>query len=163
MSCSFCQRIERPLSQLLSDLSISPELVTTILDTTVGEPWIPVIQEFQQKLQSIKVRSRVKAARDLAELVEGLRIAVGVDPGQFGYELNLNLDSQGRYKDPGFLSSSHATHKNKHKHQHAHASKFRLPQIRTSLCFSPTSCQIRCTRTPEGLHWVCKVILRNRV
>ncbi|KAG8981966.1 hypothetical protein FRC05_000108 [Tulasnella sp. 425] len=54
---------------------MSPELVTTILDTAVGEPWIPVIEEFQQKLQSIKVRSRVKAARDLAELVEGLRIA----------------------------------------------------------------------------------------
>ncbi|KAG9015884.1 hypothetical protein FRB90_004305 [Tulasnella sp. 427] len=69
------KRIERPLSQLLSDLSISPDLVTTILDTPVAEPWIAVIEEFQQKLQSVKVRSRVKAARDLAELVEGLRIA----------------------------------------------------------------------------------------
>ncbi|KAG8912034.1 hypothetical protein FRC01_005334, partial [Tulasnella sp. 417] len=69
------KRIERPLSQLLSDLSISPDLVTTILDTPVSESWIPVIEEFQQKLQSIKVRSRVKAARDLTELVEGLRIA----------------------------------------------------------------------------------------
>lgn len=163
MSCSFCQRIERPLSQLLSDLSMSPELVTTILDTAVGEPWIPVIEEFQQKLQSIKVRSRVKAARDLAELVEGLRIAVGVIFGKFGYKLILNLDSQGRYKDPGLLPSSHATHQNKHKHQHAHASKLRLPQICTPLRFSPTSCQIRCARTPEGLYWVCKIILRNRV
>lgn len=55
---------------------MSPSLVATILDTPVGEPWLAAIEEFQTKLLSIKMRSRVKAARDLAELVEGVRIAV---------------------------------------------------------------------------------------
>ncbi|KAG9017341.1 hypothetical protein FRB95_013845 [Tulasnella sp. JGI-2019a] len=69
------KKIERPLSQLISDLSIPPTLVTALLDTPVGEPWIALIEDFEQRLQIIKSRSRVKAARDLTELVEGLRIA----------------------------------------------------------------------------------------
>ncbi|KAG8880252.1 hypothetical protein FRB97_000964 [Tulasnella sp. 331] len=69
------KKIERPLSQLISDLSIPPSLVTNILDTPVGEPWIALIEDFECRLQMVKSRSRVKAARDLTELVEGLRIA----------------------------------------------------------------------------------------
>lgn len=68
------RKIEKPLSHLLVDLCISPELATLILDTPVGEPWIPAIVEFENRLDAVKVRVRVKAARDLAEVAEGLRI-----------------------------------------------------------------------------------------
>ncbi|OSC96811.1 Vps52-domain-containing protein [Trametes coccinea BRFM310] len=68
------RRIEKPLSNLLVDLCIPPALATLILDTRVDEDWIPAITEFERKLDTLKVRVRVKAARDLSEVAEGLRI-----------------------------------------------------------------------------------------
>ncbi|KZT74276.1 Vps52-domain-containing protein [Daedalea quercina L-15889] len=68
------RRIEKPLSNLLVDLCVPPELASIILDTPVGEPWIEAIHTFESKLEALKVRARVKAARDLAEVAEGLRI-----------------------------------------------------------------------------------------
>jgi hypothetical protein len=60
----------------LSDLAIPPSLAITILDTDVGEPWIAAITDFEQRLDVLKARSRVKAARDLGDVAEGLRIVV---------------------------------------------------------------------------------------
>ncbi|KAG8932947.1 hypothetical protein FRC02_000298 [Tulasnella sp. 418] len=68
------KKIEKPLSNLISDLSIGPELTKLILDTPVGEPWIGAIEEFEQRLEAIKARARVKAARDMSDVAEGLRI-----------------------------------------------------------------------------------------
>ncbi|KAI0939262.1 hypothetical protein AcV5_000731 [Taiwanofungus camphoratus] len=68
------RKIEKPLSSLLADLCIPPPLAKLILDTNVGEPWISAISEFEGRLNALKVRARVKAARDLAEVAEGLRI-----------------------------------------------------------------------------------------
>ncbi|KAJ8590874.1 Vps52-domain-containing protein [Rhizopogon salebrosus TDB-379] len=68
------RRIEKPLSSLLSDLTIPPLLAVTILDTDVGEPWIAAITDFERRLDVLKARSRVKAARDLGDVAEGLRI-----------------------------------------------------------------------------------------
>lgn len=73
---SWLQRIEKPLSSLLSDLVIPPSLATTILDTDVGEPWIAAITDFERRLDVLNARSRVKAARDLGDVAEGLRIVV---------------------------------------------------------------------------------------
>ncbi|EIW82324.1 Vps52-domain-containing protein [Coniophora puteana RWD-64-598 SS2] len=70
------RKIEKPLSGLLSELVIPPPLANTLLSTDVGEPWIPAIQNFETRLESLKARSRVKAARDLADVAEGLRIVV---------------------------------------------------------------------------------------
>ena len=58
------------------DLTIPPPLATLILDTPVGDPWIDVIVEFESRLEALKLRGRVKAARDLLEVAEGLRIVV---------------------------------------------------------------------------------------
>lgn len=68
------RRIEKPLSKLVSELTIPPALVLTILDTEVGESWIPVIDDFEGRLGTLEVRARVKAARDLGDISEGLRI-----------------------------------------------------------------------------------------
>ncbi|KAI9001446.1 Vps52-domain-containing protein [Trametes punicea] len=68
------RRIEKPLSNLLVDLCIPPALATLILDTPVDESWIPAITEFERKLDTLKLRLRVKAARDMSEVAEGLRI-----------------------------------------------------------------------------------------
>lgn len=68
------RKIERPLSDLISHISISPSLTETILDTDVGESWLTAIPELAARLDSLKSRQRVKAVRSLSEIVEGLRI-----------------------------------------------------------------------------------------
>jgi hypothetical protein len=70
------QKIEKPLATLISGLTLPPNLVTTILDTDVGEPWIPAVADFERRLEALKDRQRVRAARDLGEVAEGLRIVV---------------------------------------------------------------------------------------
>lgn len=69
------RRIEKPLSNLVSDIIIPPPLATLILDTLPGEPWIPAIEDFERRLITSRARSRVKAARDLGDVMEGLKIA----------------------------------------------------------------------------------------
>ncbi|TFY83941.1 hypothetical protein EWM64_g58 [Hericium alpestre] len=68
------RKIEKPLSSLLTDLTIPPPMATIILDTSVDETWIPAVENFECRLEVLKARSRVKAARDLGEVAEGLRI-----------------------------------------------------------------------------------------
>ncbi|KAJ6598909.1 vacuolar sorting protein [Mycena vulgaris] len=68
------RKIEKPLSSLITDITIPPYLATLILDSDVGESWILAIEEFERRLDTAKGRSRVKAARDLGEVSEGLRI-----------------------------------------------------------------------------------------
>ncbi|KAJ6628776.1 hypothetical protein B0H10DRAFT_1777258 [Mycena sp. CBHHK59/15] len=68
------RKIEKPLSNLISDITIPPYLATLILDSDVGESWILAIEDFERLLDTAKGRSRVKAARDLGEVSEGLRI-----------------------------------------------------------------------------------------
>lgn len=70
------QKIERPLSNLISEISIPPPLVETILDSEVGEPWLIAVPELESRLDSLKARPRVKAARAVGEVGEGLRIVV---------------------------------------------------------------------------------------
>jgi hypothetical protein len=78
VSHSSLQKVERPLSSLISDITISPPLAAIILDTNVGDPWINAIIDFEGRLIASKARTRVKAARDLAEVIEGLRIVVSI-------------------------------------------------------------------------------------
>jgi hypothetical protein len=56
---------------------IPPSLATTILDTNVGEPWLGAVVDFEKRMTTAKSRLRVKAARDLGDVIEGLRIVVG--------------------------------------------------------------------------------------
>lgn len=79
MSTLCLQKIEKPLANLLGDLCIPPAHALLILDTDVSDEWIPVITDFERKLLALKARPKVKAARDLAEVAEGLRIAVRAD------------------------------------------------------------------------------------
>lgn len=81
------RRIEKSLSSLLSDITIPPALATLILDTSVGEPWIDAIRELEIRLEKIKARLRVKAARDLVEVVEGLRIVAATKLRAFFFAL----------------------------------------------------------------------------
>lgn len=55
---------------------IPPSLATTILDTDVGEQWLDAVADFERRMVIAKSRLRVKAARDLGDVIEGLRIVV---------------------------------------------------------------------------------------
>ncbi|EJU06414.1 hypothetical protein DACRYDRAFT_103359 [Dacryopinax primogenitus] len=77
------RKIERPLSQLLGELAIPPELALLILDNGVNDTWIPAIEELEIKLDTIQQRTRVKAAKDLSEVSEGLRIVAATKLRQF--------------------------------------------------------------------------------
>lgn len=69
------QKIERPLSQLLQELCVPPDLAVIILDTNVSEPWIPAVATLEEKIVALEARSRVRASKDLSEAAEALRIS----------------------------------------------------------------------------------------
>jgi hypothetical protein len=47
-----------------------------IVETNVGDPWIPAIGELEKHLDSLFARGRVKAARDMTELAAELKLVV---------------------------------------------------------------------------------------
>ncbi|KAJ6539496.1 Sac2 family-domain-containing protein [Mycena capillaripes] len=81
------RKIEKPLSNLITDITIPPHLATLILDSDVGESWILAIEEFERRLDTAKGRARVKAARDLGEVTEGLRIVAATKLRAFFFAL----------------------------------------------------------------------------
>lgn len=56
-----------------------------ILDTPVGEPWIAAIGDLERRLVALKLRVRVKAARDMVDVGEGIRIVVSTFRKYFPY------------------------------------------------------------------------------
>ncbi|KAF8318104.1 Vps52-domain-containing protein [Clavulina sp. PMI_390] len=79
------RKIALPLADLLTEITIPPQLVTTILDTPISDSWIASIKQLEGLLDSISTHATaskttadavsVKAARDLEGVAEGLRIA----------------------------------------------------------------------------------------
>ncbi|KAF9653375.1 vacuolar sorting protein [Thelephora ganbajun] len=70
------RKIERPLSSLITDICLPPSLITTILDTDVSDAWIPSIGELEQHLDTLQARGRVKAAKDMVELMAQVQLVV---------------------------------------------------------------------------------------
>ena len=70
------QKIERPLSNLISDICLPPSLITTILDTDISDAWISSIGELEQHLDTLQARGRVKAAKDMVELMSQVQLVV---------------------------------------------------------------------------------------
>lgn len=70
------QKIERPLSNLIMDICLPPSLISTILDTDISDSWIPSIGELEQHLDTLQARGRVKAAKDMVELMAQVQLVV---------------------------------------------------------------------------------------
>lgn len=125
-------------------------MTTIILDTDVGEPWIEAIPEFEQKLEALKTRVRVKAARDMAEVAEGLRIVVRVaDLTHISHVIHLGV--AGRNQTASFLSRSVAAHTYEYDDKFASCTELNISQISATLCFSPATCSCRGQRSTEGI------------
>lgn len=140
------QRIEKPLANLVVDLCIPPALATLILDTRVGEDWIPAIVEFERRLDTLKLRVRVKAARDLSEVAEGLRIVVSTCLQYLNAvrytETVLRL---GRHQTTNFLPGAARTYTDKHDYKLASHTIVRMDEIQATVHIPATACSQRRT------------------
>ncbi|KAJ9101932.1 hypothetical protein QFC19_005013 [Naganishia cerealis] len=65
--------IAKPLNALISDIILSPTLITTIRDTRPGDAWLPLIVDLEQKINAVKTNGKVKAAHETGMVVEGLK------------------------------------------------------------------------------------------
>ena len=136
------KRIEKPLSNLLVDLCIPPNLATLILDTRVDENWIPAIVEFERRLDTLKLRVRVKAARDLSEVAEGLRIVVSSSALRLSSTFTFTMS--GRHETPDVLSVNARTYTNKHDNQPASHPVLYMDEVPSPVHFPPTTRSQRC-------------------
>lgn len=70
------QTIAFPLNTLISSLILSPDLVALIRDTLPGDAWLPAIAQLEDKIIAVKGHGNVKAAHEVAMVVEGLKAKV---------------------------------------------------------------------------------------
>jgi hypothetical protein len=70
------QSIAKPLNNLISEIILSPALITTIRDTRPGDAWLPLVAELEEKIHAVRVNGRVKAAHEMGMVVEGLKAKV---------------------------------------------------------------------------------------
>ena len=61
---------------MIADICLPPSLIATILDTDVSDTWIPSIGELEQHLDTLQARGRVKAAKDMVELMAQVQLVV---------------------------------------------------------------------------------------
>ena len=144
------QKIEKPLSNLLTDVTLPPSLLTTILDTDVGENWTTAIVELERHLETLKSRSRVKAVRDLGEVAEGVWIVVRMfQPCWFS---GSECRSLGCHKNPGILYGFDTAYTDKYDDKHAGPSNGRLVEVSTTLYIFNSSGTSGSTRNTESIY-----------
>jgi hypothetical protein len=91
-SSDVVQKVAQPLGELITTITIPPQLATTILDTPISDAWIPAIKQLEALIESISAHANasrttssdavnVKAAKDLEGVIEGVRIAVSAPCG----------------------------------------------------------------------------------
>lgn len=86
----------------------------------------------------IKSRVRVKGARDLAEVSEGLRIVVRREHLPTPLEISQYRDT-GRNKTPGILPSAFPTNSEERHDQHASYADLRLFEVQLAIRVSPAT------------------------
>ena len=130
------------MSNLLVDLCIPPALATLILDTRVDENWIPAIVEFERRLDTLKLRVRVKAARDLSEVAEGLRLVVRRIV--YRQAFCVRPDLAGCNEAPHVLLVHAGANTNKYDYESADDPVICMDEVQTIVRLPTTSCYERC-------------------
>ncbi|GAA5865424.1 hypothetical protein JCM8547_001240 [Rhodosporidiobolus lusitaniae] len=70
--------VERSLHPFITSITLSPSLITTIIDTDPASntaAWIPAVRELDAKLGAIRGGARVESRKTLDEAAEALRVA----------------------------------------------------------------------------------------
>ena len=70
------QAVERLLHPLLSSIVIPPDLIRIVVDTEVGDAWIPAVSELDAKLGAIRSGPRIDSRKTLDDAAEALRLLV---------------------------------------------------------------------------------------
>lgn len=110
----------------------------------MGEPWITAVEEFEKLLNMVKARSRVKAARDLGEVAEGLRIVVRPFPGIYA-TVYLTASLPGSNEITRILSGTIQAHPRERYNEHASNANVDSPQIQTPIFLPATAGAKRCS------------------
>jgi hypothetical protein len=145
------QKIERPLSSLITDICLPPSLITTILDTDVSDSWISSIGELEQHLDTLQARGRVKAAKDMVELMAQVQLVVCPPKHSLGKD-SPHSPPKGHWKNTDLLRGHFKTNKIEHDDEHASNPDFGVSQIPAAVHFSPTARAKRSFGVPEVLH-----------
>lgn len=135
---------------MISEVILSPTLITTIRDTRPGDAWLPLVAELEDKIQAVRVNGRVKAAHEMGMVVEGLKAKVRPIP----HTLPLNLTSvplPGNHLPPPVPTQHAQTHPRKRKNKHSNHPIIHPTQIPPVLpLFAKAGAEDR-TGDPEGV------------
>lgn len=157
LSLCLLQKIERPLSNLINDLVIPPPQATAILDTDVSEEWLNFIPDFEQRLSALKSRMKVKAARDLNDVAEGLRIVVSPShPSSVYFSC-----PPGSYQNSRILPLPLHPNPYQHEYKHTRPPDLRPLEIPTLVRLPPPPCSSSRTRGPTVLYCFSANLLRD--
>jgi hypothetical protein len=107
------------------------------------------IEDFERRLEMLNARTRVRAARDLAEVVEGLRIVV-IRASLFRIRESYIL--LGCNEIASFLSCPLATHSLEHDYEYASYPDKRSIEISTIAGILTATSPQCCSRDPKILH-----------
>jgi hypothetical protein len=71
------QTILPPLNALLADITLPPALVLTLRDTQPSqnpELWLSAIAQLDEKIHAVRSRGKVRAAKEMESVIDGLRL-----------------------------------------------------------------------------------------
>lgn len=118
------------------------------------------MEDFEMRIQTCKGRSRVKAARDLGDVIEGLRIVVR-EPWTGSNMAGTYLASTDGYQIESLLYRSICANSGQCDHQHASSPGIGHHEVQASIFVLAAPSAERSTGTPALLHWSSANLLRN--
>jgi hypothetical protein len=71
------QTILPPLNALLADITLPPALVLTLRDTQPSQNpdlWLSAIAQLDEKIHAVRSRGKVRAAKEMESVIDGLRL-----------------------------------------------------------------------------------------
>lgn len=147
------------MSSLITDICLPPSLITTILDTDISDVWIPSVGELEQHLDTLQARGRVKAAKDMVELMAQVQLVV-CPLASILTVTSPSLSTQKGYrKNTRLLHGHFKTNKIEHDDKHAGNSDFSASEIPATVHFPPTARAERGFGVPKVLHCGCESLL----
>ena len=100
---------------------------------------MPSIGELEQHLDTLQARGRVKAAKDMVELMTQVQLVVCSSPNTLLIMPPSLSTSQGYWKNPHLLHGYFKTNEIEHDDKHASNSDFSASEIPAAVYFPPTA------------------------
>ena len=127
------------MSSLITDICLPPSLITTILDTDISDAWISSIGMLEQHLDTLQARGRVKAAKDMVELMAQVQLVVCSPTSILVTTPSLPSFQQGYWQNTRILHGHSKTDKIEHDNKYASDSDLSASEIPTAIHLPPTA------------------------